>query len=176
MTDAEIVAEIQRGRNAAEATLYDRYAERVWYVALRRLRVRADAEDVRSETFLRVIQALRQGKLRTPAALPGFVLETARNVIRERVRQDARWQALDADAPGQAASLAVDPLPCDPIARRALERTIADMRPRERAFLRLYYFEDLSKAEISRRLGIKEDRVRLIKSRTLKRFRECFDK
>jgi len=42
--------------------------------------------------------------------------------------------------------------------------------------LRLYYYEDLSKEEISARLGIDPERVRLIKSRALKSFREFYDR
>jgi DNA-directed RNA polymerase specialized sigma subunit len=38
----------------------------------------------------------------------------------------------------------------------------------------MYYFDELSKEEIARKIGIAEERVRLLKSRALKSFRERF--
>ncbi len=58
--------------------------------------------------------------------------------------------------------------------RRALELVMRKLKPRERDFVKLYYYDELSKSEISRRLGIDEDRLRLVKSRTLKSFREMY--
>ena len=174
MNDVELVGAIQEGNTEAEALLYARFAARVLYLALRNLRIHADAEDVRSETMLRVIQALRLGKLREPQALPAFVLETAHNVIRERSRREARLTPLDAEPPG-AAGLQIDQPFSDPIAKRALGETINAIRPRERAFLRMYYYEELPNDEIARKLGIAAERLRLVKSRTLKRFRERFE-
>lgn len=173
-TDVELVADIWAGRRPAETQLYERFAQRVFYLALRCLKRREDAEDARAETFLRVLQALRGAKLRSPEALPAFVLETVRNVIRERLRRASRSRQIDPHDSCQAAALIVDPPAFDPYAQRALEHTLREMAPRDRAFLRMYYYEDLTREEISRRLGIKEERLRLIKSRALKRFREEF--
>ena len=63
--DSELAAEIQRGQSSAEATLYEKYSARVYYLALSELRSREDAEDVRIETFMRVIRAIRNGQLRS---------------------------------------------------------------------------------------------------------------
>ena len=59
---------------------------------------------------------------------------------------------------------------------QSITEAAAQLKPRERDFLRLYYYEELPKQEIARQLGIKEERLRLIKARTLKRFREIYDK
>ena len=45
---------------------------------------------------------------------------------------------------------------------------------REREVLRLTYYEELSKEEISERLGIIPERVRLVKSRALASFRDFY--
>ncbi len=57
-----------------------------------------------------------------------------------------------------------------------MAETLKRLKPREREFLRLYYHEELPKEEIARRIGIREDRVRLIKSRALKSFREIYQR
>ena len=64
--DSNLADQIQRGESTAEATLYEKYSARVYYLALSELRSREDAEDVRTETFMRVIQAIRNGSLRSP--------------------------------------------------------------------------------------------------------------
>ncbi len=51
---------------------------------------------------------------------------------------------------------------------------IRRLKPREQAFLRYFYYDELPKEEISLRLGIPEERLRLIKSRALKSFREIY--
>ena len=56
----------------------------------------------------------------------------------------------------------------------AVRETIREMTPRDRSFLRMYYYDELSKSDIATRLGIDPERVRLIKSRALQRFRRAF--
>ena len=62
----------------------------------------------------------------------------------------------------------------DPAILKAMEMVLQRLKPRDRDFLRLYYYEEMSKEEISARLGIDPDRVRLVKSRALKSFREFY--
>jgi RNA polymerase sigma-70 factor (ECF subfamily) len=172
--DLQLVEEIRRGDGSAEAALFEKYARRVYYLALSELRSREDAEDVRTETFLRVLQAIRQDRLRSPEALASFVLGIANNVIREFVRQRTRTEPLTADTIESAA----DPNSpfLDPIAQRTIEQVTRRLKPREQAFLTMYFYEELSKEEIASRLGIDEDRVRLIKSRALKSFRDIYER
>ena len=42
-----------------------------------------DADDVRAETFLGVLLAIRGNQVRSPAALPGVIVGVTRNVLRE---------------------------------------------------------------------------------------------
>lgn len=173
LTESERVVEgIGAGDAEAIARLHQLYSERIFFLALRELRSRPDAEDVRNETVLRVIQAIRAGRLETPAALPGFVIGIARNVIREVLRKGGRTESMeDRDFPAREAAHEVEPG-----VKRAIEYVIGRLKPRERDFLRLYYYEELSKEQISSRLGIHEDRVRLVKSRALKSFREVYQR
>ncbi|MGH9722155.1 MAG: RNA polymerase sigma factor [Bryobacteraceae bacterium] len=149
--------------------MHERFAPRVYYLALRELRSRADAEDVRAETILRVLQAIRADRLSSPEALPSFVLGTARNVIREINRKGRGMEAIEDRDFGFTPVVDVDQG-----ARKAIERVIRRLKPREQAFLRLYYYDELPNEQISRQLGIREERLRLIKSRALKSFREFY--
>ena len=137
---------------------------------MRELRSPSDAEDVRNETLIRVVEAIRAGRLAEPQALPSFVLSTARNVIREFTRQGRRAEPID-DRDFTASGREPH---SEHALRQAIEWVIRRLKPRERTFLRLYYYEELPKAEISRQLGIPDERLRLVKSRALKSFREVY--
>jgi RNA polymerase sigma factor (sigma-70 family) len=54
-----------------------------------------------------------------------------------------------------------DPFFLDPNVKRAIAQVISSLKSREQAFLRMYYFEELPKEEIARRLEVKEERLRL---------------
>jgi RNA polymerase sigma-70 factor, ECF subfamily len=174
--DTELVAEIRRGETAAEATLYEKYSARVYYLAFGELRSHQDAEDVRAETFLRVIQAIREDRLLSPQALASFVFGTAQNVIRESIRRQRRTEAITDEHIEKAGSYVDDDLVADAAVKSAIEQVIRRLKPREQAFLRMYYYEELPREEIVERLGIKEERLRLIKSRALKSFREIYNR
>jgi len=160
----------------AEAALYEKYSNRVLYLALSERCSRADAEDVRAETFLRVIQALRAGKLRKPESLPSFIVGIALNVIREHNRQRGANDPLTESQFEIAGHESPEDVIVDREEARVILATAAKLNERDRNFLRMYYYEELPKPEIARALGINQDRLRLIKSRALKRFAETYSK
>lgn len=167
--DIDLVERIRSGDQSAEGLLYQRYAGRVYYVALRRVRSASDAEDVRSETFVRVLSAIRHGQLRVPAAFASFCLRTLDHVVSEMQRQERRVGQLEGEPQAR-----VDREFLSDDVKAAIQRTITRLKPRERDFLRMYYYEELPKDEIARRTGIPEERVRLLKSRALKNFRDYY--
>lgn len=182
LSNQEMVAHIRQGDGEAEARLYEKYSKRVYFMALSETHSRDDAEDVRAETFLRVIQALRQDKLRSAESLPAFIVGITLNVIRELLRQKYRADSLeDSEADiardgSQQTAQSAESAFLDAETGRALEEAARHMKPREQQLLRMYYYEELPKEEIARKLGIKEDRVRLIKSRALQQLKEIYRK
>lgn len=172
--DGELAASIRQGDSAAETALYEKYSARIYFLALSELHSKEDAEDVRAETFLRVLQALRQDQLRSPDSLGSFIVGTALNVIREHVRRSYKTQALDERELNLVAERSLESAFIDAETTKALEEAASALKPRERAFLRMHYYEELPKEEIARALGVKEERLRLIKSRALSKFREIY--
>ncbi len=173
-TDTQIVADIQNGQTQAEAELYRKYQAKVYYIALRESRSTHDAEDVCAETFLRVLQALRSKELRSPSALSAFILGTARNVLHELFSR--RRQAGNTTDP-EDANLSLpshEKLFLDSEVEEAVKQTIGRLKAREREMLRMHFYEELPAEEIAQRFGIARERVRLVKSRALQRFREVY--
>jgi RNA polymerase sigma factor (sigma-70 family) len=174
LTDSDLVAHIQGGHSDAETALYDRFSARVYYLALRESRSPHDAEDVRAETFLRVLQAIRGNSLRSPAALPSFILGTTRNVLHELFLR--RKRAADSTEPDnvELSTPSHEELFLNAEVQDAIQRTMERLKPRERNLLRMHFYEELPTHEIARRSGIAPERVRLVKSRALKRFRDYY--
>ena len=130
------------------------------------------AEEVCHETLLRVMQAIRNGKLQDEAALPGFVVGTARNVIMEVRRKESRTAPLgerDVAEDHQESQV-------DHTVRKAMQQVFAKLKPREREVLQLAYLEELPKEEIAARIGVDPERVRLVKSRALRSFRDFYER
>ncbi|HEV2279221.1 MAG TPA: sigma-70 family RNA polymerase sigma factor [Acidobacteriaceae bacterium] len=171
-TESEVLAGIQRGGADSEAALYEKYSARVYYLALREAKSRQDAEDIRAETFLRVLQAIRKGQVRSAEALPAFILGVARNVIRELY---ARRRQMGDAVPAEEADLTTPSHErnfLDQEVRVAVRRTMDRLKPRERRVLCMLFYEELGTEEVARQASIAPERVRLVKSRALKHFRE----
>jgi RNA polymerase sigma-70 factor (ECF subfamily) len=176
LSDSDLVCNVARGDKLAESSLYEKYSDRVYFLALSELHSREDAEDVRTEVFVRVLQALRENKLRKPESLSSFIVGIALNVIRETTRTRAGLQSLtdqELEIPGDISPEAGF---LDQEVSQSIAEAAKHLKPRERDFLRMYYYEERSKREIALILGVKEERLRLIKSRTLKKFREIYEK
>jgi RNA polymerase sigma-70 factor (ECF subfamily) len=168
--DADLALAIARGDRRAEEVLYERFSRRIFYLARRELRSHDLAEDARSETFLRVIAAIRDGRLRSAQSLASFVLQTTRFVAREAMRQRQRTSAMT-DPEERAAEIAAEPVDIDMV--DAVRDVVRALPPRDREFVRLFYYEELSTEAIANRLEVAPERVRLIKSRALQRLRRA---
>ena len=175
-TDTQIVANIQSGQADSAAALYERYAAKVYYLALRESKSPQDAEDVRGETFLRVLQAIREDRIRSIASLPAFIIGVTRNVLNELyARRRQAGEVVQPDAAGLVAP-SHERLFLDREVQHAIQKTIERLKPRERAVLRMHFYEELPTEEIARRAEIAPERVRLVRSRALKHFREVYSR
>lgn len=172
--DSDLVVSVEQGDKFAEDQIYRKYSDRLYFLALSELHSREDAEDVRSETFIRVIQAVRQGKLRKPEALGSFVVGIALNVIRELRRQRLGSESLEDNDLNVPVEASPEKAFLDQEVSSSIAETVKHLKPREREFLRMYYYEELPLPAIADALGIKQERLRLIKSRTLQRFRKIY--
>ncbi len=176
LTDTELVANIQSGQSDSEAALYEKYSAKVYYLALRESKSADDAEDVRAETFLRVLLAIRGNQVRSPAALPGFIVGVTRNVLRELYARRSHAGAEADQNVVEATTPSHEKLFLDHETQQAVQRVIERLKPRERAVLRMHYYEVLPTEEIAERTAIEPERVRLVKSRALKHFRELYSR
>lgn len=155
----------QRGDRAGFDALIRCHFGLVYTIALARLGHREAAEDLAQEVFLRAW--LNIGELRDPNAFAPWVARQARNLatdwkrrrqfrskLLEVVPMDKQYEELpDVGAPG----------PADVAAQREhreiLRRALQKLPPESRELVMLHYGQDLSRAEIGRRLGLHPSNV-----------------
>ena len=77
----------QDGRGDAMEELFRRHLPRVYGLSRRYFKIREDAEEATSETFLRAFRALRAGQFRGEASFVTWLLRIAANTCLERIRQ-----------------------------------------------------------------------------------------
>ncbi len=192
--DAQLMRAVAEGSQDALASLYDRHADAVFAVATRLTPDRQVAEEVVQETFLAL---WNRAELFDPSAgsLAAWLHTIARNRTVDRLRAagrrpsliglgavagadeaDAaafdRLASLDRGTPGRGAG------PADPAQaldqaelRTALRESLAGMPENERIVILLAYQEDLSQAQIARRLAMPIGTVKTRTRRALHRLR-----
>jgi RNA polymerase sigma-70 factor (ECF subfamily) len=141
-----------------------------------RLRTAALIEDVKQETFLRVIRTLREKGLTSAPSLGAFVNSVCNNVLFETYRAQTRARRSEAEP------LEVLEAPVESVESRLVDRgeharvrrALAELPDRDQQLLQWLFFEEQPKDEICRRLGIDRPYLRVMLHRVKGRFREVF--
>lgn len=135
-------------------------------------------EDLRQETFIRVLRALRsEGGLRQPDRLGAFVNSVCNNILQEHYRSASRTQPVEEallESPGKALNL--EGLIISEEARKQVRLVLAGIPSRDRDLLRAMFFEEKDKDEICRQFGVDRDYLRVLFHRARDRFRQALEK
>jgi RNA polymerase sigma-70 factor, ECF subfamily len=134
------------------------------------------AEDVRQETFLRVLRTLRQGHgVTQPEAFGAFVSAVCNNVLLETFGKESKHPPIPENAPEPAdervdldASLITDQR------KRVVARILDSLPAKDRDVLRMVFLEEADRQEVSRRLGVSVEYLRVLLHRAKSRFEEEF--
>jgi RNA polymerase sigma-70 factor (ECF subfamily) len=141
-----------------------------------KLRSQPQVEDVRQETFMRVLTALKKkGSLASAESLGAFVNAVCNNVLLETYRSGGRTTALDdeMDEP-EAGEPSVEWRVLKAEERVKVRAAIAGLPPRDRDLIRWLFFEDRDKDDVCRELQVDRDYLRVLFHRAKQRFRERF--
>ncbi|HZO99730.1 MAG TPA: sigma-70 family RNA polymerase sigma factor [Terriglobia bacterium] len=132
-----------------------------------------DVEDILQETFLRVLQALRQkSSLEHPERLGAFVNSVCNNIILEFWRSRARHDLGD-PADHEPVDCAID-MEGSLVAqeRKELVRTVlAELPPADQELLRMVFMEEAAREDICRTMNVDRDYLRVLLHRALVRFK-----
>ena len=138
------------------ADLSVRYGQAVRRFFSRRLRDGADVEDLTQEVFARLLKRAEIGDI---ANIEGYLFHTAANLLRERARKQARRpgdDALEGDAEfaGAGEEFSPERILLGKEAYARMVEALQELPERARTIFVLNRFEELSAAEIARRLGV----------------------
>lgn len=129
-----------------------------------RLRSPEDIEDVRQETFARVLTALRKEHgIREPERIGPFVNSVCSNVLRERYRSDTPDQPLE-DEHGEIPDRGVDVI--EIIAykqtQEKVREIIEELPERDRRIIQELFIEERSKDDVCRDYEVSRDYLRVL--------------
>lgn len=139
-----------------------------------RLRSAQDVEDLRQETFARVLKALRTpGALRQPERLGAFVNTVCNNVLFEHYRSTSRTSALDEE--GQPELPSTDLSPFGQMANLEIKEIVAeiltDLDPHDRRLLKALFLEERDRDEVCREFGVEREYLRVLLYRAKQAFK-----
>jgi len=176
LSDAELVrlvAGADARKELAEASLFERYAPRVRVYGKKHLKSAALAEDLTQQVMLKVLEAIRAGRVEEPERLASFVFGTCRLVGWDLVRADQRQRKIEREAEGiQVQSLQPGTSEGDVL---RLLHCMQGLAEREAQVVRMTYMEDREAEEIASRLGVSSGNVRVIRCRALAKLKTCLD-
>jgi RNA polymerase sigma-70 factor (ECF subfamily) len=152
--DGTLIARVARGDEQALLELYDRYASRVYALALRILREPMMAEEAVQDTFFKVWNHAREYQPQR-GALQIWLLTIARRTALDRLRLEARRPLLsDATDPEELWRSIPDAGSTEDEARwRSLYLTVQTLPPEYRVVIELAYYQGLSQSQIAAVLG-----------------------
>ena len=173
-SDLELVARLRSRDRAALEALYDRYARRVYSLALSIVRDQQAAEDITQELFIHLWQFPHLYEPERGAFAP-WLLRSARNRAIDILRRRSRDYQGGVQFDTMSALAQDDP---DDLVLRAdvaagLRRALAELDSGLREVLELAYFSGLTQREIAERLGLPLGTVKTRVRTALRRLAEA---
>ena len=155
------------------------YFEQLLRIKLRARRLPSDrVEDLRQETFIRVIAAVRrEGGVRQPERFGSFVNSICNNVLLEYYRSSAKTQPTE-DAQMDIPDKILD-LEGMLVTKQAAERVrqiLDEMPRRDRHLLRAIFLEEKEKDAVCREFGVDRDYLRVLLHRAKEKFKALYEK
>lgn len=171
----DIVEQIRANSPSGMEALYVVFEKGIRFHLLRQLGPR-DLDDRVHDTFLIVVRAIRQGELREPERLMGFVRTVMRRQVAAHIERaiTTRKQQADLDSGLMIASQGDNPEE-NAISRERREMAIQVLRSislRDREILTRFYLLGQSQERICAEMALTDTQFRLLKSRAKARFGE----
>jgi RNA polymerase sigma-70 factor, ECF subfamily len=172
---------IERLRNGDASTEHHfvTYFEQLLRIKLRARILPSDkVQDLRQETFIRVIAAVRrEGGVRQPERFGAFVNSICNNVLLEHYRNSGKNQQMDdthLEIPDKLLDL--DGMLVTKEASERVRQTLKDMPERDRDLLRAIFLEEKDKDVVCKEFKVDRDYLRVLLYRAKDRFKSLYQK
>jgi RNA polymerase sigma-70 factor (ECF subfamily) len=174
--EAAIVERAKTDKQAFEI-LYNHYFPRIYGYIFKRTGNRQIAEDIVSQTFLKVFAGLNNYQF-TGYTFGAWIYKIATNNLIDHYRQAGRHQEVDLEATADIADgqAAPDELAQGIFDRETVGRVLAELPENYREIINLKYFAEMSYEEMAEILGTNVNNCRVMIFRALKQFKVEYQK
>jgi RNA polymerase sigma-70 factor, ECF subfamily len=134
-------------------------------------------DDLKQETFSRVIRLLRaDGGIRQADRLGPFVNSVCNNVLMEHFRAGSKNVQLELEHLDMRDKiLNLETLAISEETRRTVRKVLTQLPERDQAILRAVFLEEMNKDEICRKFGVGRDYLRVLVHRAKEKFRAAIN-
>lgn len=174
-------AYVERLRNGDPATEHHFY---VYFDKLLRIKLRARAigsdkvEDLKQDTFIRVIAAVRkEGGVRQPERFGAFVNSICNNVLLEYYRslgKNRQMHDTHAEIPDKAVDL--EGMMVSKQCSEQVRKILSGLPPRDRELLRAVLWEEKDRDAVCRDIGVDRNYLRVLLLRAKDKFKAVYEK
>jgi len=181
-SDAELVAAVRRGSDAAFAELYSRYSQRIGAFVHGMVRDHGRAEDITQDIFISALRRIRETE--RPIAFKAWIYEIAKNACIDNFRRSRRAEEVSLDADDSLSSADRGRLTAITTLDAALDnkQTLNDLRgafgglsENHHEILVLRELEGRSYSDIGERLGMSRPVVESTLFRARRRLAEEYE-
>jgi RNA polymerase sigma-70 factor, ECF subfamily len=172
--DAPYVDRLRSGDPRTQEHFVTYFTELIQLKLRARLRSIQAIEDVKQETFARVLTALRSPSgIRQPERLGAFVNSICNNVLLEQYRANSRVASIEDESANELPDKAIDVEAA--VASKQMEQKVREilqeMSERDRRIIREVFLEERDKDEVCRDFGVDRDYLRVLVHRAKQSFK-----
>lgn len=164
-----------RARDPRTQEHFVSYFTELLHLKLRsRLQSQQAMEDVRQETFARVLAGLEKpGTLRQPESLGSFVNTVCNNVLFEHYRMSSRNKPLDEQEMGDYPASGADTLNIVSSGQMKIKvrKILLDMPLRDRMLLKAIFLDEKDRDEVCKQFGVDREYLRVLLHRAKQDFK-----
>jgi len=176
--DASYVEKLRAGDADIEGHFVNYFSELIRLKLRSRLNSKEAIEDVRQETFMRVLTLLRgKGGLRQPDRLGPFVNSVCNHVLFEHYRSQKRTEAtIDDEVEATIAGRELSALSLLEAkdTERVVRQILNQLPERDRRLLQSVLLEESNKDEVCAEFGITREYLRVLLHRAKQSFKSCY--
>ena len=175
--DESYLQRLRGGDFPTEKHFVDYFGQLLLIKLRSRLRSSQSVDDIRQETFVRVLKAVRTGSVRSAEGLGSFVNSICNNVLQEHYRSSARSVSSQDETPLDPpdTSIDLDGMLVAKQAREQVRHTLSMLSEKDRRLLRAIFFEEKDKDEICNEFGVDRDYLRVLLHRAKQSFRTLYE-
>ena len=174
--DESYLQRLRGGDFPTERHFVDYFGQLLLIKLRSRLRSPQAVDDIRQETFMRVLKAVRTGSIRSAEGLGSFVNSICNNVLQEYYRSFDRAVPQDdaaLDPPDTSTDL--EGILVAKETREHVRHALSMLSEKDRRLLRAMFFEERNKDEICVDFGVDRDYLRVLVYRAKQNFRMLYE-